>query len=379
MKYLLYATFAFATLNLQAQSGKLSEVPGKITGLPVNGVFSGVTGSATAVKTFNTTFGKLLDASMVSRLLEKPVGFEAKVFANISKFQPQLGEKRHTGTFNIFLFNYTINNSGRPKKVDEAPAYIKMYLNSTDFFSHTAGFFGAYDERFHIPHPFQKIPVTDSTGDYIEYNFKSYPFSKGYYADFAFRVVRGNDQPVFIPFTRKQYLEYLIAAEKMRKAEAEEKNAGFKKQLADAKKQLAAEKKEDMKKILRISVEGTENAIAQQEKWIGECDDKIKDYRAGIVGMSAEEAKMTAYVDMNRTRNAQTERMVAPGRHEGYPLYMVNPNYYDDSRSPAKTQSVIICYWYHSQFCPAFLQERTRRIFESIDYHKIKESMQPLK
>ena len=96
MKLLLYTTFALTTLSLQAQSVKLSEVPGKITGLPVNGAFTGVTGPAATVKTFNTTFGKLLDASMASKPLSAPAGFEVKFFANISKFQPQLGEKsRH--------------------------------------------------------------------------------------------------------------------------------------------------------------------------------------------------------------------------------------------------------------------------------------------
>lgn len=376
MKFLLYTTFALATLSLQAQSVKLSEVPGKITGLPVNGSFTGVTGPAATVKTFNTTFGKLLDASMASKPLSTPVGFEVKFFANISKFQPQLGEKRNTGTFNIFLFNYMVNQSGLMKKVDEAPAFIKMYLNATDFFTRTAGFFGAYDERLGIPHPFQSIPVVDSTEDYTTYSFKSYPFNKGYYADFTFRIVRGNNRPVFIPFTRKQYLEYLIAVEKLKIKESEEKTTDFKKELADARKRLAGEKKDDIQKIIRIAIEGNEKAIAREEKWMSDYNDKINGYRAGLADMGAEEENLTAYVDLNRTANARTERLVAPGRREGYALYVVNRHYYDNTQPPMKTQSVMVCYWYHPQFCPDFLKERTRRIFESIDYHRIKESMQ---
>lgn len=344
MKFLLYTTFALATLSLQAQSVKLSEVPGKITGLPVNGSFTGVTGPAATVKTFNTTFGKLLDASMASKPLSTPVGFEVKFFANISKFQPQLGEKRNTGTFNIFLFNYMVNQSGLMKKVDEAPAFIKMYLNATDFFTQTAGFFGAYDERLGIPHPFQSIPVVDSTEDYTTYSFKGYPFNKGYYADFTFRIVRGNNRPVFIPFTRKQYLEYLIAVEKLKIKESEEKTNDFKKELADARKRLAGEKKDDIQKIIRIAIEGNEKAIAREEKWMSDYNDKINGYRAGLADMSAEEENLTAYVDMNRTANARTERLVAPGRREGYALYVVNRHYYDNTQPPMKTQSVMVCY-----------------------------------
>ena len=169
--------------------------------------------------------------------------------------------------------------------------------------------FEAYDERLGIHILFKTYPLW-ILPNYTTYSTKL-PFNKGYYADFTFRIVRGNNRPVFIPFTRKQYLEYLIAVEKLKIKESEEKTADFKQELADARKRLAGEKKDDIQKIIRIGIEGTEKAIAREEKWMGEYNDKINGYRAGLADMSAEEEKLTAYVDMNRTANARTERLVA--------------------------------------------------------------------
>lgn len=376
MKVLLYINFLLVGFSLQAQPSQPSEVPGKLTGLPVNGAFSGVKGPAAAVKTLNTTFNNLLTAVKASKLFAEPVGFRGDIHANISRFQPQLGEKHYAGLLTILLKSYRVNNSGFVAAEDEASSTIKIYLNPSGFFSRTAGFFNAYDERYNIPHPFQKIPMVDSTADYTEYSFKSYGFPTGYYPQFSFRIVTASDRPVFIPFTRQQYLVYLIAVENFKKKESEQDIDRFKKELVQAKANLASEGKEEMKKIIQTSINGTEEAIVRAKGRIAASDAIIRDYQQGIEAMPDAEKKMTAYMDLSRTKDPHTERLVAPGRREGYPLYVINPDFYDNKLPPAKTQAVMIAYWHASgNFCPEHMKEKVKRIYDSIDYHYIKQSL----
>lgn len=375
MKKSIFLIVIFFIANgITAQSVSLSKVEGKVTGLPVNGVLKGIVGPAPTVKAFNYTMGKIIDAAFINRSLAGPVGYDVKVFGSISKFQPQLGEKRNTGMIGIFLYNYIRAKDDVVKRVDESPATIKMYLNSSHFFSRRAGFFDAYDERLQIQHPFQQIKMSDSTSDYIEYSFKNYPFNAGYYRDFAIRIIRKNDKPVFIPFSRKQYLKYLIAVEDMRLKDLKKDLQSFKNENNKTEKRLA-DPNEKYKEILQIAYDGTKKTIAQTESFIEKSEQKISSYKQGISKMTAEECNETAYVDMGRKTDDLTAQLVDRGRREGHALYIVNPNYYDDKQPPYKTQSVMVVYWYDPQFCPPFLQERIKQIVDGIDYHQIKESM----
>ena|GEM_PF-5484351 len=377
MKNLLFFTLLLAALSSRAQSGDLSQAPGKITGLPVNGVFKEVTGPAMAVNAFNATFGKLLDASLASDVLAQPIGFDPMIFATISKFQPQLGQKRYTGTFNIFLFNYIRSNSGSPTKVDEAPAFIKMYLNPADFFTQTAGFFDAYDEKLKIPHPFQGVPVTDSTADYTEYSFKSYPFNSGYDGDFAFRVLSRNDKPIFVPFTRNDYVQYQIAKEQLHIKDNEEKVSDFKSQIIQSQKNLKEPVFKNSQQVIKDGIQSTEGTIRELQAQNAQYQERINHYQNLLSTVPTDEANAVAYVDMESTRYTHSDPpyLVPYGRKEGWPLYIVNPSYYDQTQPPTKTQAIVVTYWYHQQFCPDFLKERTKQIFERIDYHRLKESM----
>lgn len=372
IKQLLIAGTLLASLPIQAQPGGLAEVPGKITGLAANGTFRGVTANM-----LNTTFTKILHGAMTCKTLAAPRGFEAVIFITVSKFQPQLGEKRHTGTFNISLFNYLRDKNGVIKKVDEAPAYIKVYLNPEDFFTNRAGFFDAYDKKLKIPHPFQRIPVTDSTADYMAYSFKSYPFNAGYYRDFTIRILRRNPKPVFIPFTRKDYVQYLIAKEQFSIKETEEQITGFRKQIAQSKKNLEEPVFKNAQKVIKDGISITEATLRGLQTQNGLHQEHIRSYKSLLSKMPPDEAGATACVDVESTRysNRTLPYLVPYGRKEGRPLYIVNPDYYDNTQPPAKTQAMAVVYWYDQQFCPDHLKEKTRAIFEGIDYHQLKESM----
>ncbi|WP_018628763.1 hypothetical protein [Niabella aurantiaca] len=372
LKPFLMISFLFASLSVQAQPGALSERPGKITGLPANGIFKGVTS-----KMLNTTFAKILSGTLACKTLATPRGFEALVFTTVSKFQPQLGEKRHTGTFNIFLFNYISGKNGTIKKADEAPAYIKMYLNPEDFFTNKAGFFDAYDKKLKIPHPFQRIPVTDSTADYTAYSFKSYPFNAGYYRNFCIRILRRNPKPIFVAFTRKDYVQYLIAKEQFSIKETEAQITGCQEQIAQSKKNLKEPVFKNAQKAIEDGISIIEGTLRKLQTQKGQHQEQIRSYKTLLSEMPPGEAAATAYVDMESTRysNRMPPYLVPYGRKEGWPLYIVNPDYYDNTQPPTKTQAIAVAYWYDQQFCPDPLKEKTRTIFEGIDYHQLKESM----
>lgn len=84
---------------------------------------------------------------------------------------------------------------------------------------------------------------------------------------------------------------------------------------------------------------------------------------------------MTAYVDLTKSPPPNTERLVAPGRREGYPLYVLNPDFYDDRLAPTKTQSVVIAYWYGKHTCADYMKKNVKQIYDDIDYKAIKESL----
>lgn len=203
MKKVLIIAAIVTGLSVHGQPNKLSDIPGEIKGLPVNGAFKGVEGAASAVKEFNETYTKLLNALKASKTFSEPIGFETLLSTSISQFHPQLGQKRYRGWMSVFLKAYLMSKSGLVKPEDHASSSIKIFLNDPDFFSRTAGFFKTYDAKYKIPHPFQKIPIVDSTPYYTEYSFKGYGFTNGYYPDFSFRSVTRSNRPIFIPFTTK--------------------------------------------------------------------------------------------------------------------------------------------------------------------------------
>ncbi|HET8574396.1 MAG TPA: hypothetical protein VFL76_11070 [Edaphocola sp.] len=356
MKTLFFFTFLLVTPALHAQTGNLSEIPGKITGLPANGTFKGIS-------------GKIFEAARASKTLARPAGFEAGIYTG-------------AGIFEILLFNYTVDKTGSIKKVDEAPANIRIYLNPKDFFTRNAGFFDDYDEKLKIPHPFQRIPAGDSTADYVEYSFKNYPFNAGTDRDFAFRVLRGNNKPVFIPFTRKEYVQYLIAKEQLNIKNNEKSIAELKKDILQSQKNLKEPVYKDIQKTIEDGIRSMGNNISKIQAEIVPCTERISKYKDLVSKMSPGEAQAVAYVDVESHKyvNSDLQYLVPYGRKEGWPLYIVNPDYYDPTQPPSKPQAMIVTYWYWNgspqEFCPDFLKERTKEIFESIDYHKLKESLE---
>ncbi|MGH2645322.1 MAG: hypothetical protein ACRDE2_15315, partial [Chitinophagaceae bacterium] len=121
----------------------------------------------------------------------------------------------------------------------------------------------------------------------------------------------------------------------------------------------------------------TQGQIENNEKENDSLQKKIENYKSLMAAMTEEELKTTAYVDMQNFRYSKNELkdLVPYGRQDGWPLYKVNPDYYDNALPPYVIQSIMVTYWYHKQFCLDFLRKRTKEIFDQIDYHALKESM----
>ncbi|MGH2645802.1 MAG: hypothetical protein ACRDE2_17755, partial [Chitinophagaceae bacterium] len=256
--FLLIPLFCMRSQGQLRQGIQPSEVKGKLNRMPVNGLFSQMEGKqnlkGNATKFIHAGLEKQLHAVLAASGLNPPVGFEADANTSVSSYQPNLGDKRYHARLFLNFREYTKDKSGKISRNDEGPAYIKLQSNRADFMTWNAGFFNDVNEKLKIPSLFQRIPVTDSTADYIEYNFKNYPFShSGAYDDFAIRVVGRNNKPPFVPFTRKEYLQYLIASKKQQIKNNEKQIADFKSQIVQSKNNL---KEEVFKSSWKVIEEG---------------------------------------------------------------------------------------------------------------------------
>lgn len=371
----------FAGIASSAQSGQPSEVQGKVTRSSANTILSRMATlnniKGNAAKLFYSSLDK--QAQIISSIsaLNPPKGFDVHLNISPGSYTPQVGDKRYRATVWLNFFEYYKNSTGKIVTGDEGSAKIDVESNPSVFMTFHAGFFESLDEKLNIPPFFQQIPITDSTADYVEYNFKNYAFPHQY-GDFSIRVVRRNNKPIFVPFTRKEYIQYLIVLQKSFIRENNERITKHQKEIEQGNETLKDKSiKDKYKTLVPTAIKSLQEGIVQARKENDSLQKKVERYNQIMSVMPQEELNAGARVDMRnfRYRKNEIEDLVPYGRYEGDPLYKVNPDYYDNSFPPNTVQAIMVTYWYHSQFCPNFLRNRVKEIFEQIDYHALKESM----
>ena len=140
---------------------------------------------------------------------------------------------------------------------------------------------------------------------------------------------------------------------------------------------------EEVKKALADGVTKTEKTIDQIKDDVRVKQQKINEYESMITGMSAEEAASPVRLDENKSIPDfdDSKRLVPPGRMAGVGLYKINPHYYDSSSAASGAQLIFVYYkipnlsvFEKTEF--NYLEKMTMDIFNHIDYHQLKKSMQ---
>jgi hypothetical protein len=325
-------------------------------------------------KTVNAVFNEMYS----SKELNPPQGFDAKIayFGTINL----LKEKIPYGTIRSH-FRYLVKKGGTVKTSMDGTDLNFELNNQNGFFDHIGNF---SDQCYKLKFPlfFEQLPVTDSTSDYMEINFKYYgfPFISNNTTGSPIRIIAANNKPLLVPLTRKEFVQFLIAREKRRIQDNQELIADEKKQINETKKEIEDPLFKSVKETLEKSIPSMQQQI---EKWGNEnqtIQRKIADLESMMKNMSIAEASSPARLDENKPSDEifGLEQLVPVGRKEGVMLTKVNPDYYNFSANAPAVQLITVYYTWPTGITssePDYLQKATMKVFRNLDYHKLKESM----
>lgn len=317
-------------------------------------------------------------------LFNPPKGFNARTAFGITKDPFAKNILFPACSFDFGFYYLDIDNKTGGIKVSLDGTSIGIATNDENHFFRQVGNFWEDCSNVNFPLFFEQPPITDSTADYIELDFRNY----GYAAvapDKPFRIIKRNDKPLFVPLSRKEFMQYLIAQKKYEIREDEKTIPDLQKSIKESQgtlKNPPAYLTEDVKKALADGVSTIQKNIDGIKEGIRNKQQKIQEYESRITSMSAEEGASPVRLDENKKTTGfdQLQKLVPAGRMEGVGLYKINPDYYD--RSPRAPGAQLIFVYYDIPNLSAFektafnyLEKKTLDIFNQIDYHQLKESM----
>lgn len=361
---------------------------GKVSGTETTNIFKRID----AIKNIDKTKAASLKRCLAWQLkifysdplLNPPVGFDAKTSFGITHdpFAKNIQFLPCSFTFDFYYLDKDEKTGGTKTSMDGT--LIGMEANAEDHFFRQVGNFWEDCSHADFPLFFEQPPISDSTADYIELNFKNY----GYPAiapDKPFRIIKRNDKPLFVPLTRKEFVQFLIAQKKYEIKEDEKTIPDLQKNIKQSQETLKnppSYMTEDFKKALAEGVSKIQKAVDETKEEISKKQEKIKQYESMIHAMSPAEAASAARLDEDKITDDfdKSKKLVPVGRMEGVGLYKINPNYYD--RSAAAPGAQLIFVYYHLTNLSAFektqfnyLEKKTMDIFDHLNYHQLKESM----
>ena len=381
----IFFSVTFSAISQQYVS-YAENATGKISGNEPTYIFKRID----AVKNIDKTKAASLKKSLASQLkiffsdplLNPPVGFNAKTSFGVST-DPFAKNVLFPSCSFEFDFYYLEEKTGGVKASMDG-TLIGMETNAEEHFFRQVGNFWEDCSHANFPLFFEQPPISDSTADYIELNFKNY----GYPAiapDKPFRIVKRNSSPLFVPLTRKEFVEFLIAQKKYEIKEDEKKIPDLQKNIKQSQETLKnppSYMTEDFKKALAEGVSKIQKAVDETKEEISKKQEKIKQYESMIHAMTAALAASAARLDEDKITDDfdKSKKLVPVGRMEGVGLYKINPSYYD--RSAAAPGAQLIFVYYHLTNLSAFektqfnyLEKKTMDIFDHLNYHQLKESM----
>ena len=353
-------------LTVMAQDRALSSLPGTIR----NPTLTGVLKTAPDLNKLKETDRKTVTNSMdiqFNSLIQTPTmqsfkGMETRIYGygNVaSQFQ-----ERTSTLIKAMFYPFTRQyKTGKITPVDEAPATLSIITNNLEKILFNIDGFWDRCNKINFPQFFEKLPISDSTQDYVEVKVKNWPY----------RIIQLNDKPIFIPLTRKEFIQFLIEESKQHLDQ-------FKKIVKDSRKRLQEEKETlkqplntEMKKLHETILKNTENGLTLWEKNVSEQEQALQKYHNDLLKMTPEDAAEGAFI--NYEIKGKLYDQLSPSRQKnGTPLYKVNPLYFNSKISRSAAQVIIVTYWHSTGniAAPENIIKYTKNIFNELDYHQLK-------
>jgi hypothetical protein len=308
--------------------------------------------------------------------LRPPIGFSTRTLLTTSF--PAVSKRRiPNAALEIENHYLIVDPETGGVKVSDGGVLLVFETNSIEHFCHQQGSYAHDCAELNIPDFFEEIPVTDSTADYIELNYRYYKHPHSVPPN-PIRIVRRNDKPVFVPFTRKNFIEYLIAKSAHNVKVWKDIIADNQKNIQEARKNMADPVFSQVSAALSTSVKTMEGQTADAREKVKGFEQEEQRFRALLHTMPPAEANAPARVS-DKGEFGSLESLVPLGRQEGDALCKVNPDYFDASPNAPGAQVIIV--YYHWEILgvythdPNYLQQKIIDIFHQLDYHRLKESM----
>lgn len=385
---LLSGIFSLAQVNRFENEWNL---PGElIKYTPSSKYFQNLKGiSVTKQASLKRTINLVLTELYKMQQLNPPMGFNANPFMIVPRWVDQ--QKSEPLAKLLYYF--------RVLTKDNRTGQVKRSMDGTDFHLDINGLYNLFDrvgnfwedcDELHLPNFFEEVPITDSTADYLEINFKyyGYPYVSNNVKNTSIRIVLANHTPPLIPLSRKEFLQFLIAKKESEIKEEQKRAKELPTQIAESKKVLSGllsdpslKNDPSLKKQIDQTIKANEDAVAQEQQRLKHLQEKLERCRQTMKAMSPQEAAAPARLDSSKQGEefVNLEQLVPVGRKEGVLLERINPKYYDKSINAPAAQSITLYYtWPEVGFTqnPDPLQQTTIDIFNHLDYHRLKESMQ---
>ena|GEM_PF-735072 len=270
------------------------------------------------------------------------------------------------------------DQAGQVKNVEISGDAIHIHINAIkELITPFANDF----DKLKLPEFFETISFRDSTEDYLEmgWNLKNDPYAP---QNHPVRIIKRNNKPLFIPLTRREFLQYVIAKKTREIKDQKEEIERQQKDLADNKKSLTDPSYEAAKKIISESLPGLEKNIAKDQDLLRSLENDLSHYQEILNSMPANEAQSPTRID-NKIQTGKFDllTMLVPlEKHNGVALYKINPNYFDKSPGAPVTQLMSISYFVLPPYLASgpgvdHLHKSTIDMYDQLDYHALKESM----
>lgn len=317
--------------------------------------------------------GKMMDIICQSPHLNPPVGYNAEV--HVAAEDEGLKEKEPR--LEVFCYLRYLTKDSRYTGIRESMDGADLYLKINDF--------GIFDQmgnywqdcnKLNFPLFFEAPSLIDSTNDYIEFRYKGDPV----------RIVMAGNKPLYVPLTRKEFVQFLIARDQYRIKDYEKSIGEMEKNKKQNQETLANPPSyvtDDIKKALTDGIANSDKYIIQAKDAIKKIKEQTEVYHEYLNRMVPAETDAPVRLDYNKNDDGIAMggigQLVPVGRTEGTLLVKINPSYYNYSADAPVAQMIVM---YNTLSAPeerkepGYLEQAMRDIFNNTDYHKLKAVMQ---
>ena len=368
---LLFISFSCLPLSAQIRYESAKEVKGKLIAHSNTLQFLKSFKVLTPVKAASlaNTADKIMAEIEKSPRVNPPIGFDAKI--NIAASDIGLKDKLPGMKIYCFLRNLEKNIGTGEMRTSEDGADLHLTVNDFDLFTQMGNFWEQCN-ALKIPVFFEQPALTDSTSDFISFEYKGGPI----------RIVTAGRKPLFVALTQKEFLQFRVAEQL---AFSKESEAGI---------QTTKEGKETIKKMMKTendadkaysesTLKGMDDQISQGEKNISQAAKEIKECKALLANMSTAEANSPVRLNYNVKPDGNSSsilnQLVPAGKSEGVPLVKINPALLNPAKDAPVAEMLSVYYaWPTVGFTkdPNYVQQSVLDIFNGLDYHQLKQSLQ---